>query len=411
MNRIHLCDGATRVRRTEPEVFDRFLQQWGPRTRRKSVRERAPNTAPPLQEPTPLAAGLGATLGGELERIRAYYAEPHRQDLVMGVTAYGLVALGLPSQKVKELVTRFIATADNEEHKRREQALQGTIAKHESGQRVAWLEFYGRAGVPVPSASGPSAEVLVELDKADTLLGTRTWRGQAGLTDRSVYAALLQSARRHGVMHGEGVGVSISRRELAERSAVSTTTLNNALKRLEADSLIARDVSRKSPYGHSGVLVIVTQGVSTVAHSFSAPTGGQKEWDYLYTHPAFMRGCLGKSAAHLLIALLSSEGPMTKGELARSIGRKSRDIRQPLAKLIGHAVLAEVSARLVPAPDFRAALEKAAQNTGAIRRLQAQKAYHELEREHFEEFRERSLIKRWPREPLPARGSVLDKDA
>jgi len=346
-----------------------------------------------------------ATLDGELERIRPYYYEPHRQDLVMGVTAYGLVALKLPAKEVKDSVTKFITSADTEEHKRREQALEGTITKHESGQRVAWVEFYKRTEVPLLNAQGPTAEVLAELEKAEMLLGTRLWRGQAGLTDRSVFAALLLTARRHGVLHGEGIGVSISRRELAERSAISTTTLNNALKRLGAQNLVVRDVTTKQQFGHSGMLVIVTSGVSRVAHS-SPPKGGLKEWDNLYTHAAFMHGCLGKSAPQLLIALLRAREPMTKAQLAQSVGRKPRDIRTPLAKLLSFKVITDASGCLAPAPDFKDALERAAVTTGATRRLDAQKGYHELERELFQEALERGRLRRLSSDPVSSKGSA-----
>jgi hypothetical protein len=405
MNPVLLSEAKTRVRRTSLDVFDAFLTRWGTATPKNVAQDRTFKTASKRRETTPFVARDDATLDGELERIRPHYREPYRQDLIMGVAAYGLVALKRPAKEVRELVAQFITSADTEEHKRRGQALEGTITKHESGQRVAWIEFYRRAGVPLPNTPGPSAEVLVELDKADLLLGTRPWRGQAGLTDRSVFAALLIAARRHGVFHGEGVGVSFSRRDLAERSVVSTTTLNNALKRLEAHNLVVRDVTTKPQIGHAGMLVIVTCGVSTVAHS-SSPIGGLKEWDYLYTHPAFMHGYLGKSAPHLLIALLKAGEPMTKVQLAHAVGRKSRDIRKPLAKLMGFEVVTDVSGCLAPVPDFKDALENAAQITGATKRLDAQKAHHKLERELFQDALERGRLKRLSSGTVPVKRSL-----
>jgi Domain of unknown function (DUF3854) len=67
------------------------------------------------------------------------------------------------------------------------------------------------------------------------------WKGQGGHSDRDVYLKLVEAARRHGRLVGDGVRVVKAQGPLANESKVNARTLWKALNRLEESGLIYRD--------------------------------------------------------------------------------------------------------------------------------------------------------------------------
>lgn len=97
-----------------------------------------------------------------------------------------------------------------------------------------------------------------------------------------------------------------------------------------------------------------------------------------------MHGKLSKSTAPVLIALLSAEAPLTRPALAKQLGKDSRAIRAPLAKLLNHGVIHEIDGAYHLAANWQEALERAAHVTGAYRSLERQKEHHAIERETYQ---------------------------
>lgn len=330
-------------------------------------------------KPTPSGDALDQ-LRNEFGRVSPAFVEPHRQDLIMGLTAYAVRGLGLDAATVRAEVTRFIADRDSDELPRRLEALERTLNKYARNPvAIAFKEYYERAGLTPPGKPGVSREVQGRLELAARTISERVWRGTAGLTDRSIYVALLLVAAEHGMVHERGVAVSVSTRDLALRAGLSDKTVGSALARLKDDGIVMRDHQVKRLFTDAGTLVLIVEGVSELLHSFPL-LGGLKEWGHLYTHPACMHRRLGKAAAPLLIVLLTHECPLTRPELARSLGRNSRDIRKLLERLLLHGVVSETADAFELSPAWKEALERAATVTGAHAVQKRQRAVHAGER-------------------------------
>jgi CRP-like cAMP-binding protein len=343
-------------------------------------------------------------LRDEFERVAPFFVESHRQSLVMGLTAYAVRALGLDADAVRSEVSAFIKGRDTDELPRRLEALERTLAKYARNPvDIAWKEYYERAGLTPPGKPGISREIRGRLELAARAISERTWRGTAGLTDRSIYVALLLVAAEHGTVHERGVAVSVSTRDLALRAGVSDKTVSSALARLKDDGVVVRDNHVKRSFTDAGTLVLIVEGVSELLHSFPL-LGGLREWGHLYTHPACMYRRLGKVAAPLLIVLLTNSRPLTRPELARSLGRSSRDIRKPLERLLLHRVVSETADAFELSPAWREALERAAAVTGAHAAQNRQRAVHAGERAalHYQLSRPTTPSVRGPLVPLSA---------
>jgi predicted transcriptional regulator len=286
----------------------------------------------------------------------------------------------LDAATVRAEVTKFVVDYDADDLPRRLEALERTLAKYErSPVSVAWKVFYEQVELTPPGKRGPSSEVLAKLELAARTISEREWKGTAATTDRSIYVALILVAAEHATVHEQGVAVSVSTRDLALKAGVSDKTIGNALARLKDSGIVVRDKQVKRLFTDAGTLVLVVKGVSELPHSFPL-LGGLKEWSYLYTHPACMYRRLGKVTAPMLIALLTRGCPMTRPELARLLGRTSRDIRKPLERLLLHGVVSETADALELSPAWEGALERAATVTGAHAVQKRQRAVHAGER-------------------------------
>lgn len=104
LDAIALEDACTRITRTIPESF---LVR-----RRDSGKTRTKTAASKVH-----ATGMGSfeAWEAELRRLKSYWVENKRQFLTLGATAYGLVGLGLPSEKVKEGLLLLMRKAKDEE--------------------------------------------------------------------------------------------------------------------------------------------------------------------------------------------------------------------------------------------------------------------------------------------------------
>lgn len=330
-------------------------------------------------------------LRDEFERVKAHFVKPNRQHLVMGLAAYGVRGLELDAATLRKEVTAFVNTHDADELPRRLEALENTIAKYKRDPHsVAWKPYYVSAGLTAPGKVGVSNEVMGRLELAVRSLTERRWKGVAGSSDRSVYVALIRLATEHGASHKVGVAVSVSVRDLALKAGVGGKTICAALVRLKKAHLVVRGVQTDRQLGHAGVLVLVVDKVHELPHSFPL-LGGLKEWGYLYTHPAFRHGKLGKSAAPPLVTLLTEARPLTRPELAKLLGRKSQALRGPLKKLVYHKLVTVSESACVLSPLWEEALDRAAIVTGAYRTEEQQRQVYLVERLTFQARLEKNL--------------------
>ncbi len=198
-----------------------------------------------------------------------------------------------------------------------------------------------------------------------------------------VFVALLLLAAEHGASHKFGVAISVSVRDLALRSGVGYKTVNAALVRLKKANLVVRDEQTHRYIGQAGVLVLIVQEVHELPHSFPL-LGGLKEWGYLHTHPAFRHGKLGKSAAPLLIILLTNDCPLTRPQLAKLLGRKSQALRGPLERLLRHELVTVSGSEYALAPLWEEALNRAATVTGSYNTEDRQRQTYLAERFAFQ---------------------------
>lgn len=350
---VKLEHALTEVQRVSGEALERFWLKMAKQPR--PVRTRRTTRFVGAVHELEAADSLTGLLD-EFGRVSEHFKEPHRQHLVMALTAYGVRSLGLDAATVRGEVTAFVKKHDADELPRRLEALERTLTKFASSPRsVAWTPYYRSAGLTPPGKLGVTEVVLAKLEAVTRLLLEREWKGVAGSSDRSVLVALLLVAAEHGTPHRSGVAVSVSVRDLALRSGVGDKTVRNALARLKTGKLVARLPKAGVRVGEAGSLVVVADEVPELPHSFPL-IGGLKEWGQLCTHCAFRHGKLGKSAASLLVALLGESRPLTRRELAELLGREVRTLNKPLKRLADHKVVTVTDALYSPDPAWQEAL-------------------------------------------------------
>lgn len=166
------------------------------------------------------------------------------------------------------------------------------------------------------------------------------WKGRAGLTDRSVYVALLRVANRHGTLIPVGVRVSVAVRQLALEAAVSTTTVTASTRRLTLEhGLIRRDGHGEGPKCGAFVLLVDPRSTYTLAQGYHRREAVSSELPECISSArvAFRWGAgrLGKTKEFILDALRRL-GECTEGELAVTMGRegRTRELRPHLKDLV-----------------------------------------------------------------------------
>ena len=265
---------------------------------------------------------------GEITRLKELWVETKRQYLTLGSAAYG-ISLGVPADKIRNDIKALESSSSHPEVDDRLKAVNGTIEKYVKGERVAWRKFYNLAGVEPPGANRVVAwEILLKLQVLEDKLCSAPFKGMGGFTDLDVLDSLIEVGKKYGRQHPKGVEVSISTRDLALAARTSRETIINSLKRLRKAEWVDR-----SSYGEgtsSGSLVLLIADGDVASHDLVDEDDGEST-----VHIPRFRwggGKLGKTVRPILQNLQRLQ-PCTRAEVARAMGRKSRDIRDPMNRL------------------------------------------------------------------------------
>lgn len=240
-----------------------------------------------------------------------------------------------------------------------------------------------------PSKGKPPEEVTDFVSRHRSgVLHARAWKGQAGATDRKVYAALLDVAEEHGRLHESGnVIVSVSVRALAGRAGCGHPAAKRSLTRLQEQTLLYRVPTTTGP-GRCGVLVLrdqkATQGEPIQqTDSLGGLNGINPRKDVSETLRRFRHGGgITPTMALHVEALMLAGGSATVPELANRLKRRKCDVRRTLRKLEQRGVVRRYgnSDHFAVARDIEAALHRALEEDGVPERERAQRVQHERDR-------------------------------
>jgi DNA-binding MarR family transcriptional regulator len=284
-------------------------------------------------------AGALKAWGAEMARLRVLWAEGGRQNLTMGATAYG-ISLGIAADRIKENIEALERTSSDPEVRDRLTAVDRTIEKHVKGERIAWRKFYMLADVEPPTGNKVVGwEVLLKLQILEDRLHSVPFKGMGGFTDLDVLDSLIELGRKYGKPHTEGVEISISTRDLALEARVSRVTIVNSLKRLKKSGWIMRGDRGRGT--NSGSLVLLLDNQDVALYESINEGDGEKADEEIGFHVPRVRwgaGKLGKTVRPILQYLQRLE-PCTRADVAREMGRKSRDIRNPMNRLLEYGLV------------------------------------------------------------------------
>lgn len=269
----------------------------------------------------------------ELERVSGLWTEGRRHHLTLAVSAYGL-ALGIVGEQVRDDVMTVVTAASDTEHQQRLKLIERTRRRAEQGEGLAYLAFYTAAGVEAPG--GTTEEVRERIGALLTDLMEQPWPGKAGKTARSLWKTFLRLAWRHGVLHSDGVELSVGWSQLLRDANVgSEDTLSQGLARLEDRQLLRR--GRQSKGVNSGSFILLWTNRSTQAR------GGEVTPEEFFGFTTTLRngrGKLGKRAEQVLDLILW-HGPQTRRALARHLHTRPVDLFHLLDGLIDDRLLDE----------------------------------------------------------------------
>lgn len=156
---------------------------------------------------------------------------------------------------------------------------------------------------------------------------SRPWPGRTGSTDRAVYLAHAEIARRAGVL-----AYAAPVRTLAELAGVSCPTAMAANARLTDAGLVRHD---RASAGTFAALYTLTDDAREKMRSFTTSSqGGCEEVvkGCTFSDDAFRFFGLGKAACEVLAVLHRTPG-LTAGELAALTGRHVVTVRRALARM------------------------------------------------------------------------------
>ena len=352
-------------------------------------------------------SGRGEAWETELRRLKGEWREGGRQHLALGAAAYGL-ALGIAPEKIEKDVKALAESTSDPEVSRRMEAVRHTVSKHASGKRVAWIRWYRQAGLEAPRVtSAPSPEVLSILEQlAEHVLWGKSywatlWKGKGGLTAWSLYRALARMAWIHGMLHEEGVEVSLSTRALAEEAAIGHKA---ALKGLE--NLCGANLAKRSEPGagtRAGKIVLSTGSLPTpTIPARLEDEGYSTRLTLLQEGGAERMVSLGLSAPHLrwgsgrpgklaeaVLAMLQRRGEAIKEEIADALvltsGGESRNLEGTLELLEGRRLLIREEHIYRLAPDIEEVLLRSCELDGSLDSERRQREYHKEERARFQQ--------------------------
>ena len=388
------------LNRTSPNDLREFV---------KAVSKPAPRVRPTRMQRSgtrPSHADPDAAWHAELERVAPAWQEGKRQHLTLALSRYGLYDLGLPLEQVRNDVLELARQKGDLEIKSRQKTIEGTWEKMQRGEPVSRNNWYKKAGLEPPGKPAPSQDVLDFLERLEHYLLEQLsrWKGSAALTDRNVLQALISVAKQHGVIYANGVEVSISQRELAERAGVTLSTVNRSLARLGKKGMVKTcTAKRKSDAG--SVLLMLPPHVdrfssekrfsSLALSSYSSENphkGGRKSVLSKGVLPSsvypilFSDTGLGMLAGLVLDELLYLGGCATRAQLAEATGRKSRQLDKPLKRLVDFGLVLREGRNYVLPENLSAALERAAERTGALEVQAKRQDLHKKQRAEHNEY-------------------------
>lgn len=254
---------------------------------------------------------------------------------------------------------------------------------------------YPAGGASADGTPATDAETLAALELITARLERREWRGMAGKSDRDVFIALLNHARRHGRLIPTGVRVGYGTRALALAAGVSHPTALEAISRLRQTGLLRKDdANRSGTQAGAFVLVLPHAGRASLYHSDHSLLGGLVVKTCAPPHgppPPRLRWSapderrLGKTAGAVVDALEAAGGELPLAELAARVkSKRPRDLkRRALARLEAAGVVACSGATVALARDWLDALERERENAGEIAAHHRDLARYEREQELF----------------------------
>ncbi len=278
------------------------------------------------------------TWDAEMTRLKEIWVEGRRQYLTLGATAYG-ISLGMTAVRIKEDIEALERASTHPEVDERLKAVDRTIEKHVKGQRIAWRKFYNLADVEPPGANKMVPwEVILRLQILEDRLRSVPFKGMGGFTDLDVLDSLIEVGRKYGKLHPEGVEISISVRDLALVARTSKDTILKSIKRLRKAGWIKRSNYGQGTNSGSLVLLIDEDLAFQELTNEDENKGVDEETTFHIPRFRWRSGNLGKTARPILMNLQRLQ-PCTKADVARAMGRKSRDIRNPMNRLWDDALV------------------------------------------------------------------------
>jgi predicted transcriptional regulator len=220
---------------------------------------------------------------------------------------------------------------------------------------------------------------VVMLDELRRRASDRAWRGKGGLTDRDLYLSLIEVAKDHGSVCDDGLRISISVRKLSQRARVSyASTLRSLNERLIPAGLVKRSTGGWGQTSGSLILLIDDNALHSRGQS-TADVNNSKS-----PTPRFRWGAgkLGKLSG-LVIEILHASGPCTRPEIAKALGRNSKDIKSTLNRLVASGLVERDGDTYSLPANFETILEERFLSDGTIETDRKHKELYEKEREAY----------------------------
>ena len=283
----------------------------------------------------------------------------------------------------------------------------------------------------VPAVRAVEPSVSLKLDHMELWALEHNWPGPRGGRDRHIYGALCQYARLRGGDHPDGVSLIAGERELAEEAGVGCLSSLQAGLQALLKAGFAKRIKRGRHETASTYLLVVapgsnqdyrTQGVVFSVNDLDpTPLGTtlRKLRQIREPSPQGSRsgttlgvvefGKLGKSRALVVEKILvAGEEGVTHQDLARRLGRDTRDGRKNLRKrevadLLDAGLLLDRDGVYRVPDDFANLLDRELEDSGCYRALKRQRDRHEqariAQRDYLDEARLRWLGKRKAKYP------------
>lgn len=396
---------AASIRRNDPEDIEALLLEQRPVMKVRRVSRQFTGDPEPVWY-------------AELERVRRVWQEGVRTSLSLGVAAFGLF-IGIAPEQVLADLDRLMVDARDEERKWHLGAVHDTISRWQcfqdgsSTERTAFKTFYERAGIEPPFGAGVDEKARAFLKRLNLNVPHLAWPGRGGETDLSIYRTLLELAGCHGRSTAafDGVEVSVSVRQLAERVRLSVSSVHASLQRLT----IAERVSRasKGQGEDSGVLVLMevkpniqstlvcAEALLTLTRERALPPNPDLQNTVLHAS----LGLPGRTK--FVIFSLEREPNLTCTQISKRIQRDSRDTRKTLIALVELGVLQRTNRSYALVPNVVERLNAIADESGANVRAEQLKARHVQDRETRRLALTKPRLAKQPAQELPEQAVQL----